>query len=106
MATFVAMYAAQAVLPELSDEFAVGPATAALAVSMTTGLLALAIIPASAASERFGRVRVMAVAALSSALLGCLVPLAPTLDVLLGLRAAQGICLAGVPATAMAYLAW
>lgn len=105
MATFVAMYSAQAVLPELSDEFSVGPATSALAISATTGLLALAIIPASALSERLGRVRVMAFAALASALLGCLMPLAASMEVLLLLRGLQGLCLAGVPATAMAYLA-
>lgn len=105
MATFVAMYAAQAVLPELSDEFSVGPATSALAVSATTGTLALAIVPVSALSERFGRVRVMASAALASALLACLVPLAPSMGVLLTIRGLQGVCLAGIPATAMAYLA-
>ncbi|NHN56099.1 MFS transporter [Calidifontibacter sp. DB0510] len=105
MATFVAMYAAQAVLPELAREFRTGPATAALAVSATTGLLAFAIIPASALSERFGRVRTMAIAALTSAVLGLLVPLAHHLPLLLALRGLQGIALAGVPATAMAYLA-
>ena len=105
MATFVAMYAAQAVLPDLTTDFSVGPATAALAVSATTGFVAFAIIPGSALSERFGRVRVMAIAALASALLGCLVPLAPSMEVLIVLRALQGIALAGVPATAMAYLA-
>lgn len=105
MATFVAMYAVQAVLPELSAEFEVGPATSALAVSATTGCVALAIVPASALSERFGRVRVMVAAALISALLGCLVPLAPSMGVLLVIRALQGLALAGVPATAMAYLA-
>ncbi len=105
MATFVAMYAAQAVLPELTREFSVSPATAALAVSATTGMLALAIIPASAVSERYGRVRIMAGAALVSAVLGCLAPLAPSMGVLLVVRALQGVALAGVPATAMAYLA-
>lgn len=105
MATFVAMYAAQAVLPELTREFSVDPATAALAVSATTGMLALAIVPASAISERYGRVQVMAGAALLSALLGCIAPLAPSMGVLLAIRGVQGVALAGVPATAMAYLA-
>ncbi|WP_460467979.1 MFS transporter [Calidifontibacter terrae] len=105
MATFVAMYAAQAVLPELTHEFSVSPATAALTVSATTGTLALAIVPASAVSERYGRIRIMAGAALVSALLGCLAPLAPSIGVLLVIRALQGVALAGVPATAMAYLA-
>ncbi|WP_231635167.1 MFS transporter [Luteipulveratus halotolerans] len=105
MTTFVAMYAAQAVLPQLSDEFGVSPAGSALAVSTTTGLLALAIIPASALSERFGRTRVMAASALLSALIGLVLPWSPSMEVLVALRGLQGIALAGVPATAMAYLA-
>ncbi len=105
MTTFVAMYAVQAALPALSREFSVSPATSALAVSATTGMLALAIIPTSALSERFGRVRVMAASGLLAAVLGLVIPLAPSMDALIGLRAAQGVALAGVPATAMAYLA-
>lgn len=105
MTTFVAMYCAQAVLPALSADFAVSPAASALTVSATTGLLALAIIPASALSERFGRTTVMTVSAIASALIGLVLPLSPSMGVLVGLRALQGVALAGVPATAMAYLA-
>ncbi|WP_218917438.1 MFS transporter [Luteipulveratus mongoliensis] len=105
MTTFVAMYAAQAVLPQLADDFSVSPATSALAVSATTGMLALAIIPASALSERFGRTRVMASSALLSAVIGVIVPWAPSMEVLVVLRGLEGLALAGVPATAMAYLA-
>ena len=105
MTTFVAMYAAQAVLPELAAQFALTPAGATLAVSATTGALALAVIPASVLSERFGRVRVMSVSAVASVLIGLVVPLAPTMGSLVAGRALQGLALAGVPATAMAYLA-
>lgn len=105
VATFGSMYATQAVLPEFSQQFGASPAKAALAMSLTTGMLALTIIPASALSARFGRTRVMTVSALSAAVIGLLVPLAPSLEVLLTLRAAQGVALAGVPAVAMAYLA-
>lgn len=105
MATFMAMYSAQAALPELAAAYAVSPAAATLAVSATTALVALAIIPASALSERFGRVRVMTIGAVSSALVGLLVPLSPTFGVLVAERALQGLLLAGVPAVAMAYLA-
>ncbi|GAA1086212.1 MFS transporter [Tsukamurella spumae] len=105
LTTFGSMYSTQAVLPELTRVFGAAPAVSALAVSATTGLLALAIIPVSALSERFGRTRVMTVSAVAAVLLGLVIPLAPTLPVLLGLRALQGIALAGVPAVAMAYLA-
>ncbi|WP_069164385.1 MFS transporter [Nocardia altamirensis] len=105
LATFATMYSAQALLPSLSAEFGAAPAHAALAVSLTTGVLALAIIPVSALSSRIGRTRVMTVSALSSAAIGLLLPLSPSLDVLLAGRALQGLTLAGVPAVAMAYLA-
>jgi YNFM family putative membrane transporter len=105
MTTFVAMYAAQAVLPQLAAEFDLTPAAATLAVSATTGMLALAVIPASVLSERFGRVPVMAASSVACVVLGVLVPLAPTMGVLIAGRALQGLALAGVPATAMAYLA-
>ncbi|MEV4233861.1 MULTISPECIES: MFS transporter [unclassified Nocardia] len=105
LATFVSMYSAQALLPSLSAAFGVAPAQAALAVSLTTGFLALAIVPVSALSARIGRTRVMTGSAVMSAAIGLLLPLSPSLEVLLAGRALQGVALAGVPAVAMAYLA-
>ncbi|WP_029136033.1 MFS transporter [Nakamurella lactea] len=105
MTTFAAMYAPQAVLPQLTTAFGVDAGAATLAVSATTGLLALTIIPASVLSERFGRTPVMTVSAVSSAVLGLLIPLSPTFELLVVGRALQGVALAGVPAVAMAYLA-
>lgn len=101
----MAMYSAQAVLPQLSADLGVGVGASTLAVSATTGLVALAIIPSSAVSERFGRIEVMRISAIAAGVLGLLVPLAPTFAVLVVLRALQGVALAGVPAVAMAYLA-
>jgi predicted MFS family arabinose efflux permease len=72
---------------------------------MATGTLALAVIPVSALSERFGRTRVMLVCSAISAPLGLLLPLCTSFPALAVVRAAQGIALAGVPAVAMAYLA-
>ncbi|MEC3919103.1 MFS transporter [Nocardia sp. CDC160] len=105
LTTFAAMYSTQSLLPSLSAAFDVPPAHAALAVSLTTGLLALAIIPAGVLSARIGRTRVMIGSAVLASVLGLLLPLAPTLNILLALRAVQGVALAGVPAVAMAYLA-
>ncbi|WP_433522364.1 MFS transporter [Nocardia pseudovaccinii] len=105
LATFVSMYSAQALLPSLSAAFGVAPAQAALAVSLTTGFLALAIVPVSALSSRLGRTTVMTWSAVVSAVIGLLLPLSPSLEVLLAGRALQGVALAGVPAVAMAYLA-
>ncbi|MFW0783782.1 MFS transporter [Gordonia sp. CPCC 206044] len=105
MTAFMSLYYIQALLPQLSDHFGVSPATSALTVSLTTGLLAAAIIPASVLSERLGRVRVMVISALSAAALGVVLPWVPSIELLLAGRALQGVLCAGVPAVAMAYLA-
>ncbi len=105
LATFMTLYYVQGLLPVFSEHYGVSPATSALAVSVATGLLALAIVPASALSERYGRVRVMTISAVSATLLGVVLPWSPTFEVLLAGRALQGILCAGVPAVAMAYLA-
>lgn len=103
--TFAMLYATQTLLPELSDGFHLDPATASLSVSVTTGALALAVIPVSMLSERWGRSRVMTISVFGAALLGVLAAFAPDFGTLVVLRAVQGVALAGLPATAMAYLA-
>ena len=105
LASFAAMYCTQALLPALSTYYRITPATAALTVSLTTGMLALSIIPASVLSERYGRITVMLTSGVLSSIIGLLLPFSPTLGVLLVGRALHGIALAGIPAVAMAYLA-
>jgi predicted MFS family arabinose efflux permease len=105
LTTFMSLYSTQALLPALSRAFAASPTAVSLLVSLATGALALAVVPVSALSERYGRARVMLVGALAAALLGLLMPLAPSFPVLAVIRALQGLALAGVPAVAMAYLA-
>lgn len=105
LASFSAMYCTQALLPAFSVYYRIAPTTAALTVSLTTGLMALAIIPASVLSERYGRTRVMLTSGVASSVIGLLLPFSPNLGVLLTGRAAQGVALAGIPAVAMAYLA-
>ena len=105
LASFAAMYCTQALLPALSTYYRITPGAAALTISLTTGTLALSIIPASVLSERYGRVTVMLTSGVLSSVVGLLLPFSPTLGVLLVGRALQGIALAGIPAVAMAYLA-
>ncbi|WP_214368669.1 MFS transporter [Pseudonocardia sp. H11422] len=104
LATFVLVYCVQGLLPTLAAEFGVSSSTSSLALSATTGTLALAIVPLSAVAEPWGRARVMTVALATSAVLGVLAPLAPSFGVLVGIRALQGIALAALPALAMAHL--
>src|ERR1700728_5180455 len=105
LATFALLYVPQPLLPSLSRAFGTSPAAASLAMSAGTFALAVAIIPVSSLSELIGRRRVMAVSVLAAAVLGVVAPLSPSLAVLIGIRVLQGFALAGVPATAMAYLA-
>jgi predicted MFS family arabinose efflux permease len=105
LTTFMSLYSTQALLPVLSQAFRVSPTASSLLVSMATGTLALAVIPVSSLSERFGRTRVMLVCSAIAAPLGLLLPFCPSFPALAAVRAAQGIALAGVPAVAMAYLA-
>ncbi|MCC2279422.1 MULTISPECIES: MFS transporter [Streptomyces] len=105
VATFALLYSTQALLPAISDDLGVTPDQASWTVSAATGGLAVAVVPLSALSERFGRRTTMTVALCVAALVALLVPFAPSLGWLVALRAVQGAALAGVPASAMAYLA-
>lgn len=105
LATFALLYSTQPLLPAISGDFAVSADTASWTVSATTGALALFVLPLSALSERFGRRALMTVSLTVAVLVGLLVPFAPDLGWLIALRAVQGAALAGLPASAMAYLA-
>lgn len=105
VATFALVYATQALLPAISTDLGVSPGRASLTVSATTTGLAVAVLPLSALSERWGRTRVMTASVFTAAVLALLVPFAPDLTSLVVLRAVQGMALAGLPATALAYLA-
>jgi YNFM family putative membrane transporter len=105
LATFALLYSTQALLPALSADLGVAPDAASWTVSAATGALALAVLPLSAVSERLGRQRMMTLSLVSAAVVSLAVPFAPDLATLVVLRAVQGLALAGLPASAMAYLA-
>ncbi len=105
VATFALLYSTQALLPLVSADFGASASAASWTVSGATGALALCVLPLSALSERFGRRTVMTASLSVAVTLGLLVPFAPNLGVLIALRALQGAALAGLPASAMAYLA-
>ncbi|OIK05016.1 MFS transporter [Streptomyces monashensis] len=105
VATFALLYSTQALLPLISGEFGVAASDASWTVAAATGGLALFVLPMSALSERFGRRAVMTGSLAVAVAVGLLVPFAPSLGVLVALRAVQGAALAGLPASAQAYLA-
>ncbi|MFJ8197684.1 MFS transporter [Streptomyces sp. NPDC096152] len=105
VATFALLYSTQALLPLISGEFAVAASEASWTVAAATGGLALFVLPMSALSERFGRRAVMTASLAVAVTIGLMVPFAPSLGALVVLRALQGAALAGLPASAQAYLA-
>ncbi|TWE23885.1 YNFM family putative membrane transporter [Prauserella muralis] len=102
--SFALLYAPQPLLPQLAAEFGLDPGRASLAVSVGTGALAVAVLPIAVLSELVGRRPVIVASVLASAVLGLLLPLAPSFEVLLVLRALQGVAIAGFPGVASAYL--
>ncbi|GGK30508.1 MFS transporter [Streptomyces camponoticapitis] len=105
VAAFALLYSTQALLPAISTGLGVSAGQASWTVSAATGALALFVLPLSALSERFGRRTLMTVSLTVAVAVGLLVPFAPSLEWLIALRAVQGAALAGLPASAMAYLA-
>ncbi|MFF9621826.1 MFS transporter [Streptomyces griseosporeus] len=105
VATFALLYSTQALLPLISADLGVAAGEASWTVAAATGGLALFVLPMSALSERFGRRTVMTASLAVAVTVGLLVPFAPSLGALVALRAVQGAALAGLPASATAYLA-
>lgn len=104
LASYNALYATQAVLPALSEDFGISPSLAALTVSATTGGLAFMVIPLSVISERFGRRRVIQASVLVATLLSIALVALPSIQSIIALRLLQGFAVAGVPAVTMAFL--
>jgi YNFM family putative membrane transporter len=103
-ATFASLYDVQPLLPAFAREFGIAPATASLALSVTTAALAVALFVAGSLSETLGRkLPIVASLAVSSAIT-FLCAAAPNFAALLGLRFLEGIAISGVPAIAMAYI--
>lgn len=104
-AAFGLLYATQPILPQVGREYAVPAASAALTVSAATGALALLVVPATAVGLRLGRVRTIRWALLAAVVLTGLAAVAPTYEVLVGVRGLTGAALAAVVAVAMGHVA-
>lgn len=103
--TYALLYCVQPLLPVFSADLGVSPGVSSLSLSVTTGGLAVALLVAGRISDLLGRKAIMAVSLLAVGLLTLACAAAPSWPVLLALRAATGLAMAGVPAVAMAYLA-
>lgn len=103
-ATFGLLYCVQPLMPEFSRDYGVSEAGAAMSLSLTTGVLAVAMLFAGALSDAWGRKAVMVVSLLSSALLVLVTAMMPNWSALLVVRTLLGLTLSGLPAVAMTYL--
>ncbi|GAA1691873.1 MFS transporter [Fodinicola feengrottensis] len=105
LVTFGAVYSGQSLLPVLATAWRITPGEASLTVSVTTGALAVFVIPASLLADRLGRSRAMAASVLAGSVLTLAGAASKSYPMLLVLRGLAGVAFAGVVAVAMGYLA-
>ncbi|MBB2911314.1 YNFM family putative membrane transporter [Streptosporangium becharense] len=104
LANFVALYYVQPLLPRVAEEFHVSAAASSAVLSLSTVTMAVAMLFVGPISDMVGRVTIMRVSLVGSAVLGIASAFAPTWHSLLVLRGLEGVALAGLPAVALAYL--
>ncbi|PRD65373.1 MFS transporter [Malikia granosa] len=103
-ASFWLLFGAQPLLPQIAREFGVTPAAASLSISAATAAMALLLIPVSLLGDRHGRERLMRAGVLGAAVFTLLSALVPDFPLMLACRLGTGICVAAVPASALAHL--
>src|ERR1700712_2395197 len=104
-AVFAMFYGPQPLLPLFAAAFRLDAAQASGVLSATAGAMALGLIPAGFLAQRYGPKPVMLAAIVLGALCSLLCAVAPNYPSLIALRALLGLCLAGLPAVASAWLA-
>lgn len=104
LATFALLYCVQPILPVLSHDFGVSPATSSLSLSLSTGLMAIGLLFTGPVSDAVGRKSVMVVALLLAAGCTLVCSFVQSWDGILIMRALIGLSLSGVAAVAMTYL--
>jgi YNFM family putative membrane transporter len=102
--SFSLIYCVQPLLPIFSREYGISATYSSLALSYTTGVLAFAIVLASAFSQALGRKGLMFTSMLATSALCIASIFIHDWNVFLAIRAVEGILLGGVPAVAMAWL--
>ncbi|MBL1377120.1 MFS transporter [Zobellella iuensis] len=104
MLVFVNLYLTQPLLPLLARDFELSALSASWALSVSTLGLAAGLLFWARVADRLGRKPVMLGCLLVAILLSLLIALVPGFTALVVLRALQGFFLAGLPATAVAYM--
>ncbi|WP_339915928.1 MFS transporter [Photorhabdus stackebrandtii] len=104
LATFALLYFVQPILPILSEDFGVSPATSSLSLSLSTGMLALGLLITGPLSDAIGRKNVMVTALSAAAFFTLLSAFMTHWHGILIVRTLVGLSLSGVAAVAMTYL--
>ncbi|WNP32812.1 MFS transporter [Enterobacter kobei] len=105
LATFALLYCVQPILPVLSQEFGVSPASSSISLSISTGMLAVGLLFTGPLSDAIGRKPVMVTALLLAACCTLLSTVMTSWHGILIMRALIGLSLSGVAAVGMTWLA-
>ncbi|MDH9161615.1 MULTISPECIES: MFS transporter [Staphylococcus] len=101
---FSILYSVQPLIPHFTKTFHVSETMASLALSSTTLTLAIAMLFFGAISEVIGRKPIMVFSVISVSILALVQSFITDFNTFLIIRFIQGICLAGLPSIAMAYI--
>ncbi|PHI32716.1 MFS transporter [Budvicia aquatica] len=104
LATFALLYCVQPILPVLSQDFNISPASSSLSLSVATAMLAVGLLFTGPISDAVGRKPVMVIALILAATLTIASSLTTSWQGILIMRALVGLALSGVAAVAMTYL--
>jgi len=105
LATFALLYCVQPILPVLSQEFGVSPASSSISLSISTGMLAVGLLFTGPLSDAIGRKPVMVTALLLASCCTLLSTVMTSWHGILIMRALIGLSLSGVAAVGMTWLA-
>lgn len=104
LATFALLYCVQPILPVLSHEFGVSPASSSVSLSISTGMLAIGLLFTGPLSDAIGRKPVMVTALMLASVCTLLSTMMTSWHGILMMRALIGLSLSGVAAVGMTYL--
>ncbi|MCT4717194.1 MFS transporter [Enterobacteriaceae bacterium H18W14] len=104
LATFALLYCVQPILPVLSQEFGVTPASSSISLSISTAMLAIGLLFTGPLSDAVGRKPVMVTALLLASCCTLLSTMMTSWHGILMMRALIGLSLSGVAAVGMTYL--
>ncbi|KHT43493.1 membrane protein [Pectobacterium brasiliense] len=104
LATFALLYCVQPLLPVLSQDFGISPATSSLSLSVSTVMLAFGLLFTGPLSDTIGRKNVMVVSLMLAAICTVICAFMSSWNGVLVMRAMMGLSLSGVAAVAMSYL--